>query len=72
MRRVRRPYLQCLVSTRFSDWNHHARHPTAFPGHPARQGRNPGPGAALHPQVPRQDHGHQVRRQCDDRSGVAG
>jgi acetylglutamate kinase len=35
-----------------------------------RQGRNPGPGAALHPQVPRQDHGHQVRRQRHDRPGL--
>ena len=38
----------------------------------ARQGRNPGPGAALHPQVPWQDHGHQVRRQRHDRPGAAG
>ena len=36
-----------------------------------RQGRDPGPGAALHPQVPRQDHGHQVRRQRHDRPGAA-
>ena len=37
----------------------------------ARQGRDPGPGAALHPQVPRQDDRHQVRRQRDDRPGAA-
>ena len=37
----------------------------------ARQGRDPGAGAALHPQVPRQDDRHQVRRQRDDRPGAA-
>jgi hypothetical protein len=28
---------------------------------------HPRRGAALHPALPRQDHRHQVRRQCDDR-----
>ena len=42
------------------------------PHRPARQGRDPGPGAALHPQVPWQDHGHQVRRQRHDRPRAAG
>ena len=45
--------------------------PRPVPHHPARPGRDPGPGAALHPQVPRQDPGHQVRRQRHDRPGAA-
>ena len=49
---------------------HHAS-PTCRNITAEREGRDPGAGAALHPQVPRQDHRHQVRRQRDDRPGAA-
>eukprot|EP01038_Epipyxis_sp_PR26KG_P014898 gene14898-20035_t len=52
---------RAAAAMRHNPWHsfacpHHDRHPRH---RPPRQGRDPGPGAALHPQVPWQDHGHQ-------------